>query len=132
MTEQEFIVHIRRHCGWHTTREAGANFGDAAIKAVVRTCAEFNLDVAEVPHRVEFRDGDYPAVIFWETSQRPVFMGTQFPGDLWFSDRVREGAEDDCPKCGGTGVNFYNPFVQCWECGDQTVKGQSSGKMAPR
>ena len=129
--QREYVVHIRRHCGWHTTREVAPNFSDAAIRAVVRTCKEFDLDVDKIPHRVEFQDDEYPYVTFWETSHRPVAFGRmQQPGDLWFSDRVREGAEDDCHACGGTGVNFYNPFVQCWKCGDQTAKGQSSGKQA--
>lgn len=128
---KKFIVHIKRHCGWHTTEAEGATFGEAAIKAVIATCRQFGLDVDTVPHTVAFKDGDYPAVVFTEASTRPVFGGTQYKGSLWFAERVREGEPDDCQSCGGTGIGHSNPFVQCWACGDRTARGEGTGKQAP-
>jgi len=127
-TDTEHVVHILRHCGWHTTRERGATFGEAAVRAVVRTCAEHGLDLSEIPHTVGFADDDHPRVVFREASHRRVFGGFRRPGDFWFSWRVREGAEDDCPACGGTGVSHYNPFHQCWACGVNGAEGRSSGR----
>lgn len=123
-----FVVHILRHCGWHTTRAEGDTFSDAAVDAVCETLKKFNLDLDTIPHRVEFRDGDYPRVVFYETEARPVWNGVTVPGDLWFGQRVREGEEDDCTSCGGTGLSHYNFIKQCWACGDSTERGPSSGK----
>lgn len=128
----EYIVHIHQHFGWETTREPGETFAEAAVAAVVRVCKERNLNLDEIPHAVEYRDRDgYQSVVFYETSRRRIFGGYTYPGEYWFSDQVRQGHEDDCLSCGGTGVNHYNPFRQCWSCGDQEQNGKSSGKLKP-
>lgn len=127
----KFIVHIRRHCGWHTVEAEGATFGEAAVSAVVATCKQYGLDLDKIPHSVEFRQSesdDYTSVVFRETASREVYRGRTTPGEFWFGERVRQGNLDDCEKCGGTGTNFYNPFMQCWACGDRKQRGYGSGK----
>lgn len=125
----KFTVHIRRHCGWHTTEAEGATFGDAAVAAVVVTEKSYGLDLDNIPHTVEFNEKeDYQSVVFREASSRQVFGGVTHPGELWFGERVREGQEGDCEPCGGTGYGFHNPFRQCWACGDRTQPGVGSGK----
>lgn len=131
----EFIVHIERHCGWHTTTAEGDTFAEAAVTAVVATCKQFGLDLDTIPHTVEFREtmepqtlGEpfrYRRVLFRETGEREVFdpfiargWTTTKPGDYWFADRVEEGQPGDCPMCGGTSVDFHNPFKGCWKCTD--------------
>lgn len=125
----KFIVHIRRHCGWHTTEAEGATFAEAAIAAVIATCKQYGLDVDKVPHKVSFneRDKDYMSVVFREDSYRQVFRHVTSPGELWFADQVRQGHEDDCTSCGATGVSHYNPFMQCWACGDRKMRGKGTG-----
>jgi hypothetical protein len=126
---QNHIVHIKRHCGWYTAEATGGTFAEAAIAAVVATCKKFRLDLDTIPHAVAFKDDpEYPYVAFRETASRPIFGGITRPGDLWFSETVRPGRADDCPSCGGTGVNFYNPFNQCWSCGDMKQRGKGTGK----
>ena len=46
------------------------------------------------------------------------------------------GKEDDCDKCGGTGVNQYWSDRQCWKCGEKDpsskfgyAKGKGTGKL---
>lgn len=126
---KKFIVHIRRHTGWYTTEAEGATFAEAAVSAVIATALKYGLDVNTVPHTVAYREDDgYSCVVFTETSKREIFGGCTRPGELWFADRVRQGEPDDCPSCGGTGIDYHNPFQQCWSCGDRTQRGQSSGK----
>jgi hypothetical protein len=132
----EYIVHIERHCGWHTTTAEGETFAEAAVAAVVATCKQFGLDLDSIPHTVEYGEEDLPQtfgepfhyrrVLFREASERRVFdpilnvggWGMTKPGDHWTSCRVEEGKPGDCPMCGGTSVDFHNPFVGCWKCTD--------------
>ena len=125
----KFIVHIHRHCGWYTTEAEGTTFAEAAVTAVIATCLKYGLDVNTIPHSVAFQEKDgYASVVFKEQSTRAVYGGMTQAGNLWFANRVRQGQPDDCPSCGGTGINHYNPFMQCWACGDKAQKGQGSGK----
>lgn len=126
----KFVVHIRRHCGWFTTEAEGATFGEAAVAAAVAVNKKYGLDLDSIPHTAEFRsDADgYRSVVFREASRRRIFNGFTAPGALWFADQVREGKAGDCLCCAGTGVNFYNPFMQCWACGDNRQKGLGTGK----
>lgn len=134
----EFIVHIKRHSGWHTTTAEGDTFGEAAVKAVIATCKQFGLDVNTIPHTVEYGEEVLPRilsepfryrrVLFTETGERDVFdphrggWVTTQPGDIWFAERVEEGKPGDCPACGGTGIDFYNPFRGCRSCTDGTIR----------
>lgn len=130
-----YTVHIKRHCGWHTTTAEGETFGDAAVAAVVETCKQFGLDLDSIPHTVEYVEEDLPQsdgstfryrrVRFNEVSERSVFdpfiargWTTTKPGDYWFAERVEEGKPGDCPACGGTSVEYDNPFRGCWKCTD--------------
>jgi hypothetical protein len=125
----KFIVHIRRHCGWHTVETEGATFGEAAVSAVVATCKEYGLDLDNIPHTVRFNESEgYTSVVFDHGTSRKVFRGMTYPGEFWFGEQVREGHADDCEKCGGTGAGFHNPFMQCYACGDRKLKGKGSGK----
>lgn len=142
MTET-FIVHIERHCGWHTTIAEGDTFGEAAISAVVTTCKQFGLDLDTIPHTVEYLEEDINQtddstfhsrrVRFYETSERSVFdpfiargWTTTKPGDIWFGRRVEEGKPGDCLACGGTSVEFGNPFRGCWKCTDGERRTKTS------
>jgi hypothetical protein len=126
-----YIVHIQRHCGWHTTTAEGASFPEAAVNAVVATCKQFGLDLDTIPHTVEYLDSEieqtfggpfrYQRVQFRDGRERRVFMPLigwidTKPGDHWFAERVREGQPGDCSMCGGTSVDFYNPFRGCRKC----------------
>lgn len=130
---ETFIVHIERHCGWHTTSAEGDSFAEAAVTAVVETCKQFGLDLDNIPHTVEYGEEDLPQtlggtfhyrrVLFRETGKRQVFdpfiargWTTTKPGDYWFAHRVEEGKLGDCEMCGGTSVDFHNPFRGCWKC----------------
>ncbi len=130
MSAKTYIVHIHRHCGWHTARARGRTFGEAAKRAVRDTCKQFGLDVRKIPHRTSFkRYPTYDTVIFYEASSRSVFpsilnpTGVTTPGDLWFSQQVRQGKRGDCESCGGTNTCHYNPFVQCHACGEKNADG---------
>lgn len=124
-----YLVHMHRHCGWYTATAEGATFAEAAVKAVIEMCLKYGLDVNTVPHTVEYIEyKGYPHVAFTETSRRQVWGRVTKPGDAWFWEQVREGQDEDCLKCGGTGINHYNPFMQCWGCGNHKEKGQGSGK----
>lgn len=132
------IVHIERHSGWYTTTAEGDTFADAAQAAVVATCKRFGLDLDTIAHTVEFEDRpntdtfldelsppSYQYVALRWAEPHRVFdplvhggWGMTKPGDRWFSERVREGAEGDCGRCGGTGVDVRNPFVRCRTCGE--------------
>lgn len=127
----EFIVHIHRDIGWHTETAVGDTFAEAAVKGVQQMMRRFSSRdiLGAVPHTAEYKDdNDRPRVIFTETSIRKVFGGYQHPGDIWFSEQVRQGKPDDCPKCGGTGTNHYYSWLQCWGCGNPKSEGKGTGK----
>jgi len=128
-----FRVHHRTHSRWYTFNVEAPTFGEAAIRAVVDNCKNLGLDLAKIAYEVQYseREDGYASVIFREKSVRRVFRGVTTPGEFWFSDQVRQGAEDDCSRCAGTGIDFYNPFVQCGACGDRKLRGQSSGRKKP-
>lgn len=115
------IVHIKRHCGWHTAIAEGDTFADAAVTAAEETCKQFGLDLDRLSHTAEFKGGDYPSVVFRYGDKPWSVMGlfgwhTPDTGEFWFSERVEEGKPGDCGKCGGTGVDFYSGIKPCWKC----------------
>ena len=68
------------------------------------------------------------AIPLWFMFAWPSFRNI-YKDEVWFSDRIELGEVDDCPACGGTGKNFYNPFRQCWECGNKEKEGKGTGKI---
>lgn len=128
----EFIVHQHHHFGWRTRRHEAASAEDAMRMDIL-------LDhpwLVEYEHRLDLEEGAY--AVYYEGPLRQLPLGQiQGKGDYWFGDDIRIGSEDDCNACGGTGVNHYNPFVQCWSCGEripggkshQMMPGRSSGKI---
>ena len=134
----EFIVHIHNHAGWKKNRVDAATQIDA-IKAEIYRTHEW---LSEYPHEIKF-DGDdatsddHRYAVYYTGEVRTLPLGfRQYPGDLWFSDFIRVGEEDDCKSCGGTGINHYYHWCQCWRCGEKPGKqhkafyaeGRSSGK----
>lgn len=127
-----YIVQIKRHCGWYATTAEGETFSEAAIGAVIATSKKFDLDLSEYKVSYKFDvDGEYQRVqVFWEEYHDYMLFGHAKPGDYWFGHLVREGSEEDCEYCGGTGQDYYNFWKQCWSCGDDEIEGKSSGKKA--
>lgn len=124
---QDFLVHIKRHCGWHQASASGETFAEAAVAAVTQTCKQFGLDLDAIPHSARFEERDGTSrVTFYEESEREVFGGDTKPGDFWFSQVVRQGKAEDCPNCGGTGNHFYDPFRLCLPCGGAKTRQQKS------
>lgn len=131
----EFVVHMRdsgvNGRWWKLTGE-GETFAGAAVRAVVQNHIGRRLDLAKIPHRVDFVADHHwfgQHVVFYETEPRRVFdpllhggWGPTRPGDVWFSNWVIEGEPDDCPSCGGRGIDDANPFRQCWRCGDRDAR----------
>lgn len=128
----EFVVHMRDsgvHGRWWKLTAEGETFSEAAVTAVVENHLNRGLDLTTIPHRVEYvPDHQWygPHVVFYETEPRNVFdpllhggWGLTRPGDVWFSNWVIEGEPDDCPSCGGRGIDSDNPFRQCGRCGDR-------------
>lgn len=128
----EFIVHQHNHAGWKTDVIKAESFEDAARESVLKYHG-FLIDYAGL-YSFELRTGDDGRiaryVVQWQSEDPKVnhFGPPLYSGDHWFSDQIREGEADDCPKCGGTGANHYNPFNECWSCGDKTKPGRASGK----
>lgn len=124
----EYTIHAKLHSGWVTLTASGDSFAEAAIAGVVQLMKDRHLNLDAIPHTVEFFDADgYPRVKFFEASERPVTTfgfrsAVTKPGDWWFSVRVQEGKAGDCGRCGGTGLDFYNPFVPCGSCNGGRAK----------
>ncbi len=121
----EKIVHIHNHAGWKTFTVHAATDEHAFVVVILQTHGF--LSEFQDQYEISFdRDG---YAVKYTGPPRPIFGGTQYPGDHWFSDLIRIGEADDCYGCGGTGVNHYYGWRQCWKCGDQKLDGQSSGKI---
>jgi hypothetical protein len=123
----EFLVHCHNHAGWEQSIEEAESPAEAINQAIIRHhdfleaeysgqySIEVNLECTS--YRVDWTDPE----------PKPIFGGYLWPG-YWFGGKVRIGEDGDCPACGGTGVNHYNPFMQCWACGNSKEKGRGSGK----
>lgn len=128
-----FILHMHNHAGWHTQHINAETLEAAIVKGLDRT-ADFLSQEYAGRYRVEHDDpaSEFPCYrVIWD-SDEPNWFGLGRSrlrkGEEWWSNRFQVGEPDDCEDCGGTGVNHYNPFLQCWACGDQNLRGKGSGK----
>lgn len=126
----EYVIHQHHHYGWTKRIHEAENENEAKLKDILKD----HDWLPEYEYSIKFTDDGYS--VTYEGEPRWVFGGTQYKGDHWFADQMRVGELDDCDKCGGTGVNHYYSWCQCWKCGemDKTSKvgykdGRSSGKM---
>jgi len=120
-----FVVHQHTHAGWYKHTHEAADANAAMYADLLRN----HPWLRKYGHKAVFEEGRYVIQYNGEPFP-PCYQGEKdfmFPN--WFGDRIHIGEPDDCAKCGGTGVNHYNPFRQCWECGDQELRGTSTGKI---
>jgi len=120
----QFVVCQHHHYGWTKNTHEAATEKDAMLADILK----YHDWLPNYSHQVEFKEGRYAVTYTGENRSLPLGR-IQRNGDRWFSDQIRIGAAGDCVACGGTGVNHYNPFVQCWKCGDKTQRGVGAGKM---
>ena len=130
----KYIIHHLNHAGWSTGEVETETLEEAIRLTLNSTTASFLDKEYKDKYRIECDDpkSEYPRYrVIWDNEEMKEFLFRRplKKGDVWWSERYELGAEDDCHKCGGTGVNHYNPFVQCWNCGDSTMKGRGSGKI---
>lgn len=127
------IVHQHHHYGW-TKDEEDSKSLDEAVRLNVLRYHDFLTDYQESDYEISHDIGaEFPRyrVIWSADNPKPLALGSCVnSGQVWFGDRIEIGEPDDCDKCGGTGVNHYNPFVQCWKCGDGKTEGKGSGKIS--
>lgn len=126
------ILHLHNHAGWLTQRIEVATI-EEAIKEGLRKRSSFLEKEYQGRYRIEHDDpnDEHPRFrVVWDDDEPKTFMwgDTRRKGDVWWSDRYELGEENDCEKCGGTGINHYNPFRQCWACGDKELEGKGLGK----
>jgi hypothetical protein len=126
-----FTVHQHHHHGW-TTNVHDAETAEEAMKADVM---EYHPWLADYWHSLVLKDGRY-SVTYEGEEPRQTFSRIQFKGDHWFGDQIHIGEADDCTACGGTDINHYHSWCQCWKCGETDpkstfiyTKGRSSGKQ---
>lgn len=126
----EYVIHQHHHYGW-TTNVHEADNPEEALRADV---LKYHPWLAEHEHELVLKEGRY-SVSYEGAAPREVFGGFQYKGDHWFGDQIRVGEADDCNSCGGTGVNHYYSWCQCWKCGEPDDSsragyrtGRSSGK----
>lgn len=127
-----FIIHLHNHAGWYTQTIEADNLADA-IKKALHKRATFLSRKYNGKYKIEHDDPNsgHPRFrVVWDDDAPKHFAwrATMCKGDVWWSDRFQVGEPDDCTSCGGTGVNHYNLFMQCWSCGDSTLKGKGTGK----
>ncbi len=120
------VVHQHHHFGWTMNTHTALSAEEAMRKDVLR----YHPWLPQYGHRLSFSEGRYRVEYDGEPYPRAYFHTPAWAkmGDYWFGGRLHIGQADDCEKCGGTGVNHYNPFFECWKCGDGKTKGKSSGK----
>ena len=125
-----FIIHQKHHYGWTKSEHNTKNLDDAVENDILKY-HDF-LNEFKGKYSIEHTVGkeDYPSyTVKWDDDEpHQMIGGSLVKGEYWFSDRLELGKSDDCAYCGGTGSNHYNPFVQCFECGDGKTEGKSSGK----
>jgi hypothetical protein len=129
----EFILHMHNHAGWSTQTIEAKTLTEALTKGLNETAEFLSKEYAE-KYKVEHDDpaDKYPRYrILWNDDEPKTFyQGTPLnKGDVWWSDRFQVGKADDCTSCGGTGINHYNSFMQCWKCGDREKEGKGTGKI---
>ena len=128
---REYILHMKNHAGWHTQFIIAESVMNAITQGL--DCrASFLSQKYAGKYKIEHDDPQSERPQFyvkWDSDQPKSFSYGQplNRGDLWWSDQFRIGSLDDCQSCGGTGVNHYNPFNQCWGCGDKNKEGRGSG-----
>ena len=128
-----YVLHLHNHAGWSTQKIEASMVAEAIQKGLDKT-AEFLSKEYQGNYRIEHDDpnSDFPRYrVVWDGNgikSFPLSPDILQKGDVWWSDRFQVGEDDDCTKCGGTGRNHYNPFVQCWSCGDDKQPGRGSGK----
>jgi hypothetical protein len=111
-------INFKHSPRWETHMAAADTFGEAACKAVIAAVKALNLDVREVPCRAEYRDhGDYQDVAFYYTDLYQSACGLHHAGEIWFTQRVKQGCEDDCETCAGTGEDPDSGLFACEVCG---------------
>lgn len=125
----EYVVYQHHHYGWTKT----SHIAEDAQGALQADVCHFHPWLIQYGHKIEFKDDGY--VVYYDGEPYPPAYYSNHPmrlvmGTYWFGDQIRIGQPDDCPECGGTGINHYNPFVQCWECGDEAKEGRGTGKVA--
>jgi len=129
------IIHLHNHAGWRM-RDIDAPSVAEAIRIGLGETAGFLEKEYAGRYRIEHDDpaAEYPKYrIIWDHAEPKTFI-FGYPrrkGEEWWSDRFQVGAVDDCDMCGGTGVNHYNPWRQCWACGDKDKEGRGAGKRTP-
>ena len=127
----KFVVHQHAHHGWTTNSYEADVFEEAARIDIL----ESHSFLKEIVHKIDFSiiEGNlYYSVSYNGEEPRPYLNpfgdGFQRKGDYWFGGKIREGSSDDCLDCGGTGINHYYVWRQCWGCGDQELDGRGTGK----
>lgn len=126
------IIHMHNHAGWRMHTVDAETVADS-IKIALRETAKFLDDDYAGKWRLSHDDPAAEAPRFrivWDHDEPKTFI-LGYPrhrGDEWWSDRFQVGAEDDCPQCGGTGINHYYGWRQCWACGDRDQDGRGTGK----
>jgi hypothetical protein len=123
----KFVVHQHHHYGWTKNVHITASFEEAARADIYK----YHPWLKDYGHTISFTNGDYEVKYNGEPYP-PAYHNTPAwasMDDHWFGERLHQGAIDDCDKCGGTGVNHYYSWRQCWACGDKDKDGKSSGKQ---
>jgi hypothetical protein len=121
-----FTVHQHHHFGW-TMNSYSAVSPEAAMRQDI---LRYHPWLPDFGYRLAFKDGRY-SVEYAGEPYPPAYFNTPAwarMGSFWFGERIHIGSADDCNKCGGTGVNHYYSWRQCWACGNGEAKGKSSGK----
>ena len=121
-----YVVHQHHHYGW----TMNTHLAGSPEEAMRNDLLKYHPWLSEYGHKVSFSDGRYKVEYAGEPYPRAYYTTPSWArmGDYWFGERIHIGSPDDCNKCGGTGVNHYYPWRQCWACGNGETKGKSSGK----
>lgn len=109
---KDFSVWQHHHHGWTMSKHEACSEEDALKSSVYLS----HPWLSTFEHSIVIKDDRY-VVTYMGEPRTLGFGSTQTRGDYWFSDDIRIGKDDDCPGCGGTEVNHYNPFIPCWKCG---------------
>lgn len=136
--KKTFIINQHFHYGWVSDTIKCENI-DKAIEIAVLKYHEFLEKDFKGKYKIvnTLKSDPYPmAKVYWDCENpksRIILSRNMVPsllhkGDLWFCHPIRIGSKNDCKECGGTGINHYNPFVQCYMCGNLKLRGKGTGK----